>query len=654
MKDEQEKPLWEPTSRELSESHMTRFIAQFNNLGINSYSALYDWSLAHQEDFWIALWKFCEVRGEMDSFSKPLSVFAQDRKFQNSRWFPNGKLNFAENLLWKNDNTDAVIFYGEREGVQRWTFKTLREHVLRIRAYFRQIGINSESTIAAITANTPETIACMLAATSLGATWCSVAPEFGPTGILERFQQISPNVLIASERYFYKGKEILLEEKIRQTAEALSSVTEILVIPYLESTLKIQGTTPYADVQRLQPDTSPFEQFAFNHPVYYLFTSGTTGKPKGIIHGAGGTLLEHKKELMLHTDLKEGDTIFYQTTCAWMMWNWLVSGLSVGATVTLYDGFPLEDDGSLLLEMAEKESVSVFGTNPGYLREVASRDLLKHRTFNLSALKSVLSTGAPLLPSQFKWFYKTFPKHIRLSSISGGTDIVGCFALGNPLLPVLSGQLQCRSLGYHVEAFDEKGNAVIEERGELVCTKPFMSMPVGFVGDSEGARYESAYFTVFPDVWHHGDAITITKQGGVIVHERSDDILNASGVRIGPAEIYRQALALEGVQEACAVTMNVRNEDRIVLFLILSPEMIWNDEKEKKLCHKLRSEESPRHVPWKIVIADDFPRTLSGKTSASAIRNILQGKTVLNKHALKNPEVLGFYESQRENLLTSS
>lgn len=653
MNKELHTPLWEPTPSSTSDSHMARFIKALEQPTVQTYSELYDWSLKNRDEFWSAVWDYCKVLGEKDSLHETPHVFSPAPIFRNAQWFPHGALNFAENLLWKNDDSEAIVFYGEQQGVQRWSFRTLREHTLRIRTFFQQHGVSASSTVAAVTANTPETIACMLAATSLGATWCSVAPEFGPTGILERFQQVSPDILVASERYYYKGKEISLTEKTRHTLQALPSIRAVLTLPYLDA----QGdsdahteTVRYETVQTLPLDNSPFERFSFNHPLYYLFTSGTTGKPKGIIHGAGGTLLEHKKELMLHTDLGEGDTIFYQTTCAWMMWNWLVSSLSVGARLILYDGFPLEKNGSLLLEIAARERISIFGTNPGYLREVANEAVLTQRTYDLTHLRAVLSTGAPLLPTQFEWFYKTFPKEVRLSSISGGTDIVGCFALGNPLLPVYAGELQCRSLGYRVEAMNDAGESVTGERGELVCTEPFMSMPVGFVGDDDGARYEGAYFQTFPNIWHHGDAITITEHGSVIVHERSDDVLNAGGVRIGPAEIYRQALSLPEVQEACAVTMSFEAEDRIVLFLIIAPGSTWDEEQENTLRMRLRTEESPRHIPWKIIIAEDFPRTLSGKTSASAIRTILQGKKAPNEHALKNPEVLRFYEAVCEDL----
>ncbi|MCB0331177.1 MAG: acetoacetate--CoA ligase, partial [Bdellovibrionales bacterium] len=465
------------------------------------------------------------------------------------------------------------------------------------------------------------------------------------------FSQVEPTLLVATDRYFYKGKEISLFDKIRSVQESLPSVSTTLILPYSDP---LPAPTEWIALNAAlrEPDISPFEKFPFNHPLYYLFTSGTTGKPKGIIHGAGGTLLEHKKELMLHTDVTTEDTVFYQTTCAWMMWNWLVSSLACGAKIVLYDGFPLQQEGRLLLDIAEREGVSVFGTNPGYLRELESGQIQPQQGRKLDRLKSILSTGAPLLPTQFDWVYKAFPPEVCLSSISGGTDIIGCFALGSPILPVRRGELQCRSLAYQVEAYNEAGKPVIGEKGELVCTKPFMSMPVGFVNDQDGKRYGAAYFSTFGDIWHHGDAITITETGGVIVHERSDDVLNAGGVRIGPAEIYRQVLTFPEIKEAVAVSATVGGDDKILLAVVLndSTETKLSPSLEREIKNRLRTEESPRHVPWKIFVAPDLPRTLSGKISASAIRSVLQGKKAPNEHALKNPEVLAFYQEISSSL----
>ncbi|MCB0319892.1 MAG: acetoacetate--CoA ligase [Bdellovibrionales bacterium] len=636
-------PIWSPSLTRVANANMTRFLTALttsNHIPKADYALAYDFSIAEPDLFWSVLWDFLEIRGEKGN--SPFCKFSND--FKNTRWFSTAKLNFATNLLWCSEDKSALKFYGESQTTRALSYKELGDLVNRMAEFLTRKSVQPQDRVAALVPNMPETVAAMLGCAAIGAGWCSVAPEFGPTGILERFRQIEPTVLFTSDHYFYKGKRVEILPKVEQILTELPSVHSVVVLPYdrslEENTLPNDSWYHLSDILQTPPRNTPFENFPFSHPLYYLFTSGTTGKPKGIIHSAGGTLLEHKKELELHTDLKKEDTIFYQTTCAWMMWNWLVSGLATGSTVVLYDGFPLLNDGRKLLEIAEREAITIFGTNPGFLREVANAGVLPKKELSLKAMRTILSTGAPLLPSQFEFVYKNFPADICLSSISGGTDIIGCFALGNPILPVYSGELQCRSLGYRVEAFDDAGHAVTDTPGELVCSAPFPSMPIGFVNDESQMRYQHAYFEKFPNVWHHGDKITITNRGTVIVHDRSDDILNAEGVRIGPAEIYRQIFHFAEVRDALAVTHTTEDHSKIVLFIVMNDGAILTEELEKSIRQRLRDQESPRHVPWQIIAVPAFPKTLSGKTSASAVRSAIHGTQIENSNALANPEIL--------------
>ncbi|MCI5065562.1 acetoacetate--CoA ligase [bacterium] len=652
-------PLWSPSAEQIERSYLSNFILELNQEGVHDHHSLYEWSLRNGEQFWREVWRFCGLRGNLPPESEPL--LRRATPFQKSQWGVGATLNFAENLLNQKSDDEAVTFYGEDRVLRRLTWNDLNLHVSRLHSFFRDRGVTETSRIAAVTANTPEAIAAMLAGASLGAGWCSVAPEFGTTGILERFSQIAPEVVIITDRYFYKGREFPLTEKGRELLAALPSVHTVIVTAYdpKEEHSSSDGDQ-YFSYQEIvskgknEPQEIDFQPFPFKHPLYYLFTSGTTGKPKGIIHSAGGTLLEHMKELHLHTNIGANDVVFYQTTCAWMMWNWLISSLSLGARVVLYDGFPLLDQGRSLLEMAEREQVSVFGTNPGYLRALTEAAIPVREEFHLPSLHTVLSTGAPLLPEQFDDFSSRFPEGVRLSSISGGADIVGCFALGSPLLPVYRGELQCRSLGYHVESFDPDGNSVTEEQGELVCTEPFPSMPLGFVEDPDGERYASAYFETYPNVWHHADRITIREHGGVVVHERSDDVLNAGGVRIGPAEIYRQVLQFPDIRDALAVTIVEDGDEKIILFVTRPTEAPLSEEDIREISHRLKTEESPRHVPWKIFVAPEFPKTMSGKTSSATVRAVLRGRAVPNREALSNPNSLTFFEEIRAELTQKS
>ena len=622
--------LWRPEPSYAAGTAMARFMAVAR---APDWPSLHRWSVDERETFWTLLWEFCGVRGE-----KGPCALADGERMPGARFFPEGKLNFAENLLGEPDDATAIVFRSEQGIGRRLTRRDLAALVARLAARLRAEGVSAGDRVAGYLPNLPEAVAAMLAATSLGAVWSSCSPDFGVQGVLDRFGQIEPKVLFCADRYGYGGKEFRMAEKNAAVAERLPSLRASIQIRYADGAI--------ADLPPAAP--LPFERFPFNHPLYILYSSGTTGVPKCIVHGAGGTLLQHLKEHRLHSDLRPGDRLFYFTTLGWMMWNWLVSGLASGATLFLYDGSPFAERGRVLFDWTEAEAITHFGTSAKYLDAIAKIGLCPARTHRLEALRMLLSTGSPLSPEGFDWVYANVKRDVCLASISGGTDIVSCFVLGNPLLPVRRGEIQCKGLGMAVAVYDEAGRPVIARKGELVCTRPFPSMPLGFWNDPDGSRYRAAYFEHYPGVWRHGDWCEETEHGGFVIVGRSDAVLNPGGVRIGTAEIYRVVETLDEVVEALVVGQEWENDVRVVLFVRLREGLALDDALAAKMRARIREATTPRHVPDKILQVPDIPRTKSGKIVELAVRELIHGRPVKNVEALANPEALAYFRDRPE------
>lgn len=645
--------IWRPSPERIQAANLTRFMRQVeerHGLAMDRYKPIYDWSLRHPEDFWKELADFAGIKAEWGTGP----VLQNPSAMPGARFFPEARLNFAENLLRREDAHPALIFRNERGERRELSYAGLRAEVARVAAGLSAMGVVAGDRVAAVVPNIPEAVIAMLACASVGAIWSSCSPDFGAPAILERFGQIAPKVLFAVEGCFYGGKRLECLPKVVEVLQQLP-LEQVVLIPYSRpaSAVALPAASAGGRACFWEDFGTPgaslrFAALPFNHPLYILFSSGTTGKPKCIVHGAGGTLLQHQKELLLHTDVKPEDRVFYFTTCSWMMWNWLVSALACEATVVLYDGSPFHPGPAALWQMAGAERISVFGTSAKYLSSLQKRGCRAGQEADLGALRSVLSTGSPLMPESFDYVYETVKADVQLASISGGTDIVSCFALGCPILPVHRGELQCRGLGMQVEIFDEKGHPLQEERGELVCTAPFPSMPVGFWNDPDQRRYRAAYFERFPGVWHHGDFATLTAQGGLIIHGRSDAVLNPGGVRIGTAELYAAVESLPEVLEALAVSQDWNNDVRVVLFVRLSPGVTLDEPLRRKLRETIRSHASARHVPARILSVPDLPRTRSGKLSEIAVRQVIHGQPVTNLDALVDPQVLEHFRDRPE------
>lgn len=643
--------LWKPSVERQQQSNMTRFIAwlkENKNLIFTSYEILYEWSCNEPALFWKAISDFCNISYQQNAKS---IVENQDNIFE-AKWFVGARLNFAQNLLRDKDDKLALVSIDELGNRVTYTYAELYKEVAVLAAALKAQGVKAGDRVAAIAPNCVYPIIGMLATTSIGAVWSSCSPDFGEEAIVDRFLQIEPKILIANNAYYFKGKVIDCTSKAQVVAQRIPSVKKLILFSFvhaqkinIKSKKEILWNDLCAPFKAI--DQIYFVPIDFSAPVYIMFSSGTTGKPKCIVHSVGGTLIQHLKELVLHTDLKESEHFFFYTTCGWMMWNWLVSGLATGATLVLYDGNPFFPNPDRLMELTENEKISVFGISARYLAALEKSGVPIKEKFSLPALKTILSTGSPLLPESFDYVYREIKNDVCLSSISGGTDIISCFALGNPLFPVYRGELQCRGLGMAVAIFDEHGNAVIDERGELVCTKPFPSMPSGFWNDADRKRYHAAYFERFPGVWAHGDYAELTEHGGLIMFGRSDSVLNPGGVRIGTAEIYAQVEAFSEIEESVAVGQQWDNDERIILFVKLKPGVVWSDDLKKALCDRLRTHESPRHVPAKIIPVPDIPRTISNKISELAVKNVINGVVVKNRGALANPESLVFFEELR-------
>ncbi len=639
--------VWEPSEAQRRGSQMAVFMreaAARSGLELRDYDALWQWSVDDRAGFWSALWDFSGVVASR----APDAVLQDGDEMPGARWFVGARLNFAENLLRYRDDQAAILFRGEDGAEQRLSYVELYRRSGALAAALQGLGIGPGDRVAAIVPNIPQAVIGMLACSWLGAVWSSCSPDFGVEGILDRFGQIEPKLLIATDGYRFKGRLIDLRAKVGEIRAGLGEgCRHCIVIPW-QRTGPLEGALDWERLIDGAGSPPAFAQLPFEHPLYILFSSGTTGKPKCIVHGAGGTLLQHLKEHRLHVDIGREDRLFYFTTCGWMMWNWLVSALASGTTLVLFDGNPFHPEPDTLWRLADDLGVSVFGTSAKYLSAQEKAGVRVRDRLPLARLRAVLSTGSPLAPESFDYVLRDIKPGVQISSISGGTDIVSCFALGNPLLPVRRGQLQCRGLGLAVDVFDAEGRGVRGEPGELVCTRPFPCMPVGFWNDPDGSRYHAAYFERFPGVWTHGDWTTLTPEGGLVIEGRSDAVLNPGGVRIGTAEIYRQVERLPQIQESICVGQRWEDDVRVLLFVVLRDGALLDDALRQRIRTRLRDHASPRHVPAKILQVTDIPRTRSGKISELAVRDTVEGRPVANTEALLNPEALAQYRDRPE------
>ncbi|MGH6899428.1 MAG: acetoacetate--CoA ligase [Geminicoccaceae bacterium] len=645
-----DQPLWQPSKERIARANMTAFarqVAEAHGGRLRDYRELRRWSVEHPELFWPALWRFADVRA-----SRPWDeVLVDGDRMPGARWFVGAELNFAENLLRHREDRPAIIAWSEDGRRRELSYPALYQEVAKLAAALRREGVGPGDRVAAVMPHAPETIVAMLAVTAQGAIWSSCSPDFGVQGVLDRFGQIEPKVLIAIDGYRYNGKAIDVRAKLAEIAGRLPGLERVVMVPFLEeapASGPLEGAVLYHDFVVPEPGAIRFAQLPFDHPIYVLYSSGTTGVPKAIVHGAGGTLLQHQKELLLHTDLKPEDRILYFTTCGWMMWNWQVSALATGATLVLYDGAPFHPDGNRLFDLAQADRISIFGTSAKYIDALKKAGLEPGRTHDLSALRAILSTGSPLVPESFDFVYRSIKADLHLASISGGTDIVSCFALGNPIAPVWRGELQTRGLGMAVEVWDDQGRPVVGEAGELVCTRPFPAMPVRFWNDPDGSRYLAAYFERFPGVWTHGDHVELTAHDGLIIYGRSDAVLNPGGVRIGTAEIYRQVEQIPDVLEALAVAQEWDGDQRVVLFVRMADGAKLDNPLIDRIKRQIRTSCTPRHVPARIVPIADIPRTMNNKIAELAVREMIHGRPVKNVDALANPESLELYRDLHE------
>ncbi len=636
-------PLWRPSAARISKSNMlayARFLdAEYGQL-FPDYTALHQWSVNCPEDFWRSIWDFTGVRCAQPG----RRVLADGAHFPGARWFPDARLNFAENLLRRRDDAIALVGRLENGARRTLTYAQLHDAVARVAAGLRARGVASGDRVAAFMPNVPETLIAMLATASIGAVWSSCSPDFGTTGVLDRFGQIAPRVLFACDGYHYNGKAIDTLPRVREIAAHIASIDTLVLVPMLDAGTCLPGALAWEELTGSGPVPElRFEQLPFAHPLYILYSSGTTGVPKCIVHSAGGTLLQHLKEHRLHVDLKPYDTLFYFTTCGWMMWNWLASGLASGATLVLYDGSPFHPAPETLVDLIDAEGISIFGTSAKYLSALEKAGVTPRASHRLDRLHTVLSTGSPLSHESFRYVYRDFKDDLCLASISGGTDIVSCFVLGNPCLPVWEGEIQCRGLGMAVAIWNDAGAPVVGEKGELVCTRPFPSCPIGFWNDPGDRKFTEAYFSRWPGIWAQGDYGEITPHGGLVIHGRSDAVLNPGGVRIGTAEIYRQVEKIPAVLESVCIGQEWDDDVRVVLFVVLRPGLALDDALRDRIRATIRANTTPRHVPARIVQVTDIPRTRSGKIAELAVRQIVHDLPVKNTDALANPEALDLY-----------
>jgi acetoacetyl-CoA synthetase len=662
-------PLWRPSEEDVARARLTSFLLDLRETGVvppevRTSHDLQRWSVSNIEAFWAAIWREAGVQADgpgpahapWDEVLVGPYRMAPPQPIIGPRWFTGTRLSFTEHLLRRRGSATAIVAWNEAGPTRRVTFDELASDVARAAGALESIGVGVGDRVAGYLPNIPEAVVMMLAAASLGAVWSSCSPDFGTDGVVARFGQIEPTVLIVADQYTYAGKRIDCLPRAREIATALPSLRAVWVVQNGEHAPDLAGfdiAAPLGEVMASQPSERPaYERFPFDHPLYILYSSGTTGLPKCIVHGAGGTLLQHWKEHALHTDIGPDDVVFYFTTCGWMMWNWLVSVLATGSAIVLYDGAPLSPDAEVLWRMADQERVTVFGTSARYLAACEQHGVSPRAASAFPALRAILSTGSPLAPQSYDYVYREIKPDVRLASISGGTDIVSCFALGDPTGEVYRGELQMRGLGMAVEVWNEQGKPVVGEAGELVCTRPFPSMPVRFWNDPAGAAYRSAYFEHFPGAWRHGDWAEVTEHDGLVIHGRSDATLNPGGVRIGTAEIYRVVEASPEVEESVVVEQRIGSDSlsgtRIVLFVRLRPGLTLDDALRAALRARIREQASPHHVPKIIAQVADIPRTLSGKITELTVRDVIHGRPVRNLHALANPESLALFRDHAD------
>ena len=636
--------LWKP--KNFKKTRMIQFLDRINNLydlDIKSYEDLHRWSVENIADFWKEIWDISEI-----IYSKNYNEIVDDiHKMPGAKWFSGSRINFAENLLRFRDDQVAIYFQSENFTEQTITYKELYDKVSALAESLRSIGVRKDDRIVGYLPNIPETVVAMLATTSLGAIWSSCSPDFGIKGALDRFKQIEPKVVFAADGYVYNGKNFDSLKKLEKILIQLESVNKVILVDYIkknQNKIVIPNSIKYDDFLSNSPKPIKFEQLPFNHPAYIMYSSGTTGLPKSIVHSSGGTLIQHWKELALHCNLKRQDCIFYFTSCGWMMWNWLISSLSIGCSIVLYDGSPFSPNGKRLWELADKLEISVFGTSAKFLSSCNHAEIKPINFSNLSRLRMILSTGSPLTNEGFDYVYNNVKKDLLLGSISGGTDIISCFALANPILPVYKGELQCKGLGMDIHAFDNYGNSIINDKGELVCKSPFPSMPIYFWNDPNGEKYRNAYFSKFENIWCHGDYIRITEKGTIKIFGRSDATLNPGGVRIGTSEIYRIVENISGIEDSLVIGQEWKNDQRIILFLKMKDGLSLTTHLIEKIKLEIKEYCSPRHVPELILETKGIPYTINGKKVEIAVKKILHGEEVPNTDSLENPSVLDLYK----------
>ena len=648
MENKDLKVLWRPSSKIKEESNLNQFIKnfvdEFKNQSDVNYEELWKWSIEKPEKFWDSIWDYSNVLGEKGD------ILLKDKdKMPGARFFPNAKLNYTENLL-KNKNEPLAIISEREDGLKsKISTLELKDKVLKLAGWLKENGISKGDRVCAYMPNCPETIITMLATASLGAVFSSCSTDFGVAGVLDRFQQIEPKILVTVDGYLYNGKIIERHEEVHQIVQGLNTLQNVLILKYLnENHLKYSFSyKDFDSVYRSKPLES-FTKVNFNDPLYIVFSSGTTGAPKCIVHGVGGVLLQHAKEHKLHANIHKGDRVFYFSTCGWMMWNWLLGALFSEATIILYEGSPFYGGPNKLWDLAEKEKINLFGTSAKYIDAVRKSGYKPNKHNQLKFLKCLCSTGSPLSPESFDFINKFISSEMQIGSISGGTDILSCFVLNNPLDEVISGEIQCRGLGMAVDVFDEEGNSVTDTPGELVCTKPFPSMPIMFWNDNDGKKYQEAYFDYYPNVWRHGDWTKLTRRGTLVIFGRSDATLNPGGVRIGTAEIYKVVESFEEILESIVIGQEWEDDIRIVLFVKLIEKISLDEKLKTEIKNKLRQLVSPRHVPAKIISVADIPRTRSGKITELAVRDIIHGKKIKNIEALSNPEALSLFKDLSE------